>query len=426
MRSELAFLLLPPLVGASLVVSCSAPGSSDSATDAGTAASDANDEMTDAHPGEGDAAGTDAGSFAAPQVVMQGGAVLASPSLAALTFDADTLRPQVESFATQLAASHYWKTVAGEYGVGPLSSLAPVRLADTAPAMISDTEIDAYLAAKLTAPDAGLAPSPSTVYALFFPSGTTITAVTNSSRPPATSCTGADGFGGYHKELTLGDGTKIVYAIIARCAGIDQVTGDASHEIVEAVTNPHPVTSPALVGVNAVGEGFALFLGGSEVMDMCSGSAKPYTTPADLPFVVQRGFSNRSAAAGHDPCLPADGAPYFNAVPLATDALAIAGSSQPALGVKTALGVARTIDVSVVADGTIGQEVAIVASDFYALTGQGAHVGVALDRQAAHPGDVLHLTVTPSTADPFGVEPVLFQSVLAGRETRWLLLVGQK
>ena len=93
---------------------------------------------------------------------------------------------------------------------------------------------------------------------------------------------------------------------------------------------------------------------------------------------------------------------------------------------KTALGVARTVAVSIVADGPVDQDIGVVASDFYALTGQSPHVSVTLDKQTARPGDVLHVTVTPSVADAFGAEPVLFQSVLAGRETRWLLLVGQQ
>jgi hypothetical protein len=206
--------------------------------------------------------------------------------------------------------------------------------------------------------------------------------------------------------------------------GIDAVTATASHEMLEAVTDPHPITSPAYSGVNDVGLAFSLYLGGAELADMCDGDTAPFVTPRDLPFVVQRGWSNRAAASGHDPCVPAIQDPYFNAVPRATDHVEVFGSS-PALGIKVPFGTSRTVDVDLFSDGPTDGEFQVIAQDYGSLLGGTEGVRVSLDKSTGKNGDTLRLTITPVAANPRGVEPILFQSTLGGRTTRWITIVGQ-
>ena len=58
------------------------------------------------------------------------------------------------------------------------------------------------------------------------------------------------GIGGYHNNLI---GSDYVYAVVLQCGGgggggVTSVTSAASHELVEAVTDPHPSDVPAYYG----------------------------------------------------------------------------------------------------------------------------------------------------------------------------------
>ena len=85
-------------------------------------------------------------------------------------------------------------------------------------------------------------------------------------------------------------------------AGQLQIT--ASHEFIEAATDPYPATSPGVVLSNANTDPWGQV--GGEVGDLCAYA--PAVAQGDYLFTSV--FSDRSAAAGDTPCTPFDGAYY--------------------------------------------------------------------------------------------------------------------
>jgi len=98
---------------------------------------------------------------------------------------------------------------------------------------------------------------------------------------------------------------------------LQDTTFDASHEIVEASTDPIPPTGYALDGTNPDNWGWLDVTGGGEAADLCVdllGLNQDQTQ--DGTFTVQRIWSNSRAAASVDPCNPAPASDvYFNAAP---------------------------------------------------------------------------------------------------------------
>src|SRR5207248_11638159 len=118
-------------------------------------------------------------------------------------------------------------------------------------------------------------------------------------------------------------GKQVSYAIIPQCSGgnstLDESTLSGSHEIGEAALDPHPQSQPGWVGFDdnhLSWEFFQQFQSeNGEACEFYKDSFFQSTDPA-LPFAVQRQWSNKSGAAGHDPCVPAPSRPYFNVTPI--------------------------------------------------------------------------------------------------------------
>jgi hypothetical protein len=386
-------------------------------------------------PGDGGAGDGGSATFPAPfgpapQVGSGGGTVLASPKLVAITFDGDALRPQIEQFAAGVGATEWWKTVTADYGVGALAAGNPVHLTDAAPATTTDADIQKYLAGKLdgTHPEFG-APDTSTIYTFFYPDATT-TIVLGDATTGMKSCTD---FGGYHNELTLPNGTNVVYAVVPRCpqgfagmTGIDSVTGTASHELVEAATDPLVVTAPAFSGTDDDGVGLELMLGGGEVGDMCVGTGNSFFKPDAFPFMVQRTWSNSAAAAGQDPCVPAMPGPYFNAAAQAADQITFtnAGQSTKFKGIQIPLGSSKTIDVVIYSDAPT-DVITLGAMDNSALRGGAQQLAFTWDKNTGKNGDTVHLTIKAVAMNANGIAPFLITSTSGNRATLSGGVVGQ-
>jgi hypothetical protein len=153
-----------------------------------------------------------------------------------------------------------------------------------------------------------------------------------------TSC---NDFYGYHGDFQLGTSSQYVtYSVVARCppfpgaSAIDSLTSIASHELVEAATDPLAIDNPAYLSPDTDHEAWGIPAGG-EVGDMCEGYGNVFYTPADVPYLVQRTWSNKAAAAGSDPCQPAGLMPYYNAAAALTDEITV---NDPMLGTYTSLG----------------------------------------------------------------------------------------
>lgn len=224
-----------------------------------------------------------------------------------------------------------------------------------------------------------------TLFVLFYPAGVTITL------EGVPSCSG---FGGYHSETTLDSAHSnlvVPYVVVPNCdnTGVDHATASASHELVEAVTDPRPFSAPAYKEVDSAHLAWSLGLGGGELCDLCAQDAASFVPLAPSGYVVQRCWSNAAAAASHDPCVPAPANQvYFNAAPNLADTITLFG--KPTTGVAIPTGTSRTIPVTLFSDAATNGPITATAID---LTGANG-LSFAFDNTSGLNGTALNLTIT--------------------------------
>lgn len=377
----------------------------------------------------------------APQVVSIGGPVLTAPKVQPIYFQGFDYATQVTDFTSKLGASTYWAALA-EYKVGKLVADAPIALtsADPAPASITDAEIQSWLKSRWDGnhPEFGAAPDPSTIYAIFYPSSTTIylsSGFTPDGGAPDGGGFGSQAscqtFGGYHGDVIVGT-ADIPYAVLPECptfgsyTGADVSTSTASHELSEASTDPLPTTNPAYDQTDDDHLAWMFFLGGGEVGDMCAQFPESFYVPKDLGYLVQRNWSNASAKAGHDPCQPADATPsYFNTMPVLTDAIAVRGTTTK--GVDVPVGTSKTIQLDLFSDGPTSGPWTVDAKA-YTRGGPTTAVTFSLDKTSGQNGDKLNLTVTSAAAitTKSQTATLVITSTSGVRENLWIGMIGQQ
>jgi len=329
----------------------------------------------------------------APQMGSNGGPVLAAPEIVPIFFTGDDdMQAQLEAFLRAIPGSDYWHAVGSEYGVGDPTVLPSIVSPEPPPT--TDDELQALLEAHAGPLETGPmhargqlgwpAPDPNTVYVVFLPSGVTLTAGSD------VSC---KTFGGYHSETNQ---SRIVYALLPRCpttgVPINAISPALSHELIEAATDPHPGTAPGWAGVDS-DDLIWDFAPGGEVGDMCEYVAAAFQ-PLIGTYVVQRSWSNASAAAGHDPCVPALAQPYVTAAPNFADVqLDYPGGSATTRGIQISNGSSATVDLDLfsdapTADWTVGvDDVAVVVQMMP------AELSFTLDKTTGNDGDRIHLTI---------------------------------
>jgi hypothetical protein len=249
---------------------------------------------------------SDGGGLLLPQVANNGGfGTMTLPNLVTISFE--NYPYDVKTYGDWMLSSQWLATVGADYGVSNGGThVADTVLAGTAPAAVTDSDIRDLLAAWVI--DGGIpAPDSKTIYLVYFPDTTTITAI------GGTSCQ-YGGFGGYHEMFVPDGGTEaLIYGVIATCPNssgfgpseADGVSLAASHEFMEAATDPDPVGSNGADRTWA----FSDFLqpwawNFGEVGDPCTGAPTQETTDAGT-FLAQRIWSNTAARNGFEsPCIP--------------------------------------------------------------------------------------------------------------------------
>ena len=332
-----------------------------------------------------------AGTFA--QAVSFGGSVVQTPKIVPIIYTSDPQKQGITDFATKLAASAYWGQISKEYGVGALTTKAPIILTETPPSTIDDSQIASWLVSKFSSDGARFGtPDSSTLYIIYYPSSTTVT------QGGEQGCTS---FGGYHYETSVGS-TPIAYAVLPRCAafaglgGQDVTTFASSHEILEWATDPFPASQPAYMEVDDAHAVWSrVFLG--ELGDLCTQMGDVAIVPADLGFSVQRTWSNVSAKGGHHPCVPAGKAPYFTAYPTKPESITARddfGRTIATQGFKVGVGQSKTIDLTVYADSDPGGVISFQVIDITKIYGGQEEFSYSLDHATGAPGSTLKLTIT--------------------------------
>jgi hypothetical protein len=396
---------------------------------------------------------------------------LGAPKIIPVFFSDDLLQPQIEQFLGQLEGSSYWIATTGEYGVGALRVASSIVVTDSPPPSIGSADVASWLAGYLSAGQAEWPPvDDNNIYVVFYPEATTI------SLPNGmTSCID---FGGFHSEgfaergakgdadsgtepVEAGDGTQMdanegggseadtisaadgassdatnvdaqsgvaaavgsrfVFAVIPRCtyfnslAGIDEVTGAASHEIVETATDPFTVTDPAYAHVDYDHLAWDAYLGASEVADMClSETVDRVMRPLVGNFMVQRTWSNRAAELGQDPCVPPVADVYINGAPDFDEVVEIPNPGSKdfpnlvTMGAYVPVAESRTIDVRLFSTAPTPDW--SVRAEEQIAPGASATLQFSWDKLSGNNGDVLKLTITRTATGPDDGTAIFLQS----------------
>lgn len=284
-----------------------------------------------------------------PTMAYYGGPVLPSPLVVTFTFQDTPNATALDSFGASVASTSWFTEVTKDYCIpdggtcisaGPPGKAVPIAANADATYVDSNglggdagatggTDLNQFVNQQIAAAvTAGTIPAPdgNAVYMFYFPPTTTIT-----GNLVGTSCSN---YGAYHDNQIYGDGTTtIAYAIVPDCASgsaneLNSVTVAASHELIEATTDPTPSsTTPAwYMDVSSYPEGGTtqaeyrndpwLTQSYGEVGDNCeSVHSRTLSLMGDAGPFVQRIWSTSAAAGGHDPCVPVPAAlgPYFNA-----------------------------------------------------------------------------------------------------------------
>ena len=343
-----------------------------------------------------------------PTVDYLGGRLLTSAKIITVSFAGDdaNLIARMQELDDTITQTAWWKAATSEYCelpsgpcIGPGSGAGHVVLAETAPASLVDTDdgkgssVVQFIQDRITS---GALPPPEdqTIYVVYFPSGTGITFDGDHS---------CSSFGAYHYSATfaLPDGgtQEGAYAIEPRCSGEPYITFAASHELIEAATDAHPGKVRGWVMQDLSWEYY-----GDEVGDVCDhpwgfDSMNVLTIDGGVPFNVQRGWSNASALAGHDPCVvePSDH-PYFNVAPESGKQI-----------VHLAVGESVTISLEAFSDDSM-PDWTISAQDLGPRFGAGATLGFSIDTTTINVGKPAKLTVTLNTKPAMAWVPYVIDS----------------
>lgn len=292
------------------------------------------------------------------QIVNRGGMVLESPEIVTVTWTTDANEASLEEFGDKLGASSYWKEVLADYGVGPATSGASrhVRVSTALPAAMEVMDLETWLGQELQNPAGGWpAWDAQTLYVLYVPTTTHLTS-------GGVDVCGSDA--AQHSEIMVANHAVTYVFVDESCNGklsvLDGATRAASHGIIEDVTDPYPYSGAAFAGFDSAHLAWSLLEGDeNEVGDICKTySDAVFTGPSDLPYALQRMWSNKSGGAGHSPCVPQSAEPYFNATPVGQETLdVVVGSAQmpvSALGYRIPVGSSKTFDVAYYSDAPTG------------------------------------------------------------------------
>ena len=346
------------------------------------------------HPAQGEAMAA----------TTMGASVMAAPKVVPILFAGDPYDAQIRDFLSKLPGSTYWAAAVSEYGVGPVTVFPPYVPTGAPPTYAGN---GAWLQALLTNPPAGVpAPDNDTLYAFVFPPGW------------GAEVGACKSFGADHTWMTMPSGQQVAYTQNPICPGgylgmpaLTDATDALSHEIIETVTDPFGYT---YTSVNWPLSGWASAFEGSasaELGDLCEFQPDATYVDPQIGYAVQRIWSNRSQAAGHDPCLPylPSRPVYFNTEALLDDG----AQTYPygyTKGVRIEPGHEKTIAVRLFADGPVKdwQLSADEEPNPHLNPDVYKELSFSWDETCGHAGDVRHLTIKRSPP-PDGGTPVFLR-----------------
>jgi hypothetical protein len=376
------------------------------------------------------------------QIIDNGGVTLSMPVVVSITWNSDPSQAMFDAFSDSLGPTQYWAATTTEYGVGALTSGMSnhVHLATAAPAQLADSDLQSMVTSNAGA--TWPAPTDQIIYAFYLPPSTSLQFGGGGGGGGGDAC--QQGIGGYHDQVNVG-GHTVAYAVVPSCnfgggnTPAEQTTMSMSHELIEAVTDPHPQdNNPGYVGFDADHFAFDYFQRfSSEVGDACEFFRQSFyqDTEASFMYWVQRTWSNKSGAAGHDPCVPAPAAPYFNVTPLQLDTvnvdLSLLGGSAmtPTKGVHVPMGQTVTFPIGFYSDGPTGGPWTVQAVSGNPATGSSngsTYLKASIDKTSGQNGEKAYVTVTTNTVGRLKGELLTIVSTLNGTKHYMPILVGSE
>lgn len=342
-----------------------------------------------------------------PRIAYQGGPFLRNPRLVTITFSNDDPRlvARLEEFGRLIARSEWWRVVTEGYCARPGDCIGegragpPVHLDQMLPPDMRDSDVEALL--RQAARAGRLGPiDESALWLVYLPAGVDLADATTRY------CT--ERARALHRSLEL-DGTRVAFAVLPRCGDERELTGSASHEILEATTNPFPASRGFAFATGSGPSGFSA--AGLEPVDPCGLITIDDHRATESGFVVHRAWSNRAAARGHNPCVPSPpDAPYVMLVPRAPAArLARVGETVTVDLDASTTGAAKAWNIS--------------AFDLSGYLNNDRYVELALDRRTVAAGQRVKLTITARKHNPAQRQIVAIVSTLGDRSYMWPLLV---
>jgi hypothetical protein len=363
--------------------------------------------------------------------------VPATSKLRVVTFNDDNSAAQLETFASSMPASIYWTAIGPQYGITTLDVLSPMRETYSWPSpteagsLISgqDSDVENYLISQLdgSSPPWGT-PDPSTVNVLFLPASITVSP-DGGTTPDACKAN----ILAWHTAVRLPKSQVVIpYVVVPDCGQlnnldvVDSRTFPGSAEIVAALTNP------TLQGWSATDNNHAawdLEFNGVDAATACVsqqyGSINLAIEPVDLPFMVQRLWSNQAAANNQPPCLPAEpNEVFFNTTPVVSNSVAVSVALNDALPKTiTTQGVSVGAGKSVSIPLDMWSEAAVNNWTVAMLEVGSADLAMTLDRNTGNNGTVLHLTITMSNSPVYAQHLVRITSTLGNLTNNDYLVV---
>jgi hypothetical protein len=360
---------------------------------------------------------------AMPLADYLGGPLLIHPKLVTITYASDdpALVTRLQQFDDTITTTPWWHAVIDGYCILPAGSPCigdgepggHVVLNETPETSYTDatskkdpSTIKEFIKAHVASGDFP-APTADTLYMIYFPEGVEV------KLDGFQSCSA---FGAYHNAVTLtppGGGAAIetAYAIMPRCSA-DWLTVPASHEILEAATDPLPLENPSYVM-----QDLSWTQNGGEVGDLCD-YPWGFATIHEGEYEVQRGFSNKAILAGKNPCQPVpDGELYFNAAPAP-------GNQEIAL----AVGESTTLEVNAFSEAPMA-DWTLSAAEFTQVFGGNDSLDVSLSETTVNNRSKVLLTLTLKDTPTFGFAFYAIDSVAqekGGGHFHWTATVRQK
>ncbi len=343
-----------------------------------------------------------------PRVAHRGGPFLRSPRIVTVTFEGDDPRvvERLEAFGAMSVRSAWWREVSSGYCLGANDCLAEgrlgpsLRLTRRLPSRVRDVDVEALLEEEArTGVLAGL--DAEALVLVYLPPGVVLT---DAYTPHY--CEG--GPRGFHRMLRAG-AIAVPFAVIPRCGDEAETTATASHEILEAATNPDP-NNP---GFQLESEP-AFRASGAEPVDVCTLLNLDRHRTDESGFRLQRAWSNQEAGRGRDPCVPSvPGRPYAALVP-----------RMPAVRLSSE-GETSSLRLDAASDGSLSSW-SVTAID---LTGEREgqrYVDVHLDKARVANGDVVVLTLRVVRLHPRQMSIVGLLSNVGVHEHLWPLTVSMR